>query len=65
MKTETGIKRLRPIDNAVGVYDKVIWNKDKTAFVGYTYFENMYAYERHYVYVYDNNIFIYENIIDE
>ena len=64
-ETERGIKRLRQIANAVGGYDKIIWNKDQTASVGYTYFDNMYAYERHYVYVYDNNIFIYENIIDE
>ena len=65
MKTETAIKRLRQIASSVGVYDKVIWNRDMTAFVGYSYFDNMYAYERHYVYIYGNEIFIYENIIDE
>ena len=65
-KNEIAIKRLRQIASAVGVYDKVIWNKDKTAFIGYSYiFPYSYNYNRDYVYVKGNEIVIFQNIVEQ
>jgi len=65
MKNENAIKKIRMISQATNVYDKVILNKKKTALIGYTYFENMYAYSRDYIYAKDGNVMIVNNLIDE
>ena len=66
MKDKRAIKRLLQIAYSSGVYDKIIWNKDKTAFVGYSYiFPYSYNYSRDYVYIKGNTIVIFNSIIEE
>ena len=66
VKDKRAIKRLLQIAYSSGVYDKVIWNKDKTAFVGYSYIvPYSYNYNRDYVYVKGNTIVIFQDIIEE
>ena len=59
------IARIHRIANAPGVYDKVIWNKDKTAFIGYSFFHHAYMRTRDYVYAKGNGIIIVQSIVEE
>lgn len=66
VKDKRAIKRLLQIAYSSGVYDKVIWNKSKNAFIGYSYnYPYSYLYNRDYVYIKGNTIVIFNNIIEE
>ena len=63
MRREKLMKRLEQISK-VG-FDKVIWNKDHTGFIGITYFENMYYEVKDYFYIKDGGFIDYQVAVNQ
>lgn len=47
---QKAMQRIHQIAGSVEVFDKVVWNKKHTAFIGYKYFDDMYYIIKEYVY---------------